>query len=113
MNTEKIYARKCSIKEVGKSEKKKFLEENYLQGQDKSLIAYGLYNNDRLVSLMTFGVPKFTRGCSWELVRFCSLHGTHVIGGASRLLNYFINKHCKAGEKVVSYSDYGKPEGPI
>ena len=112
-NTRKIYARKCIVKSVNKEDKKAFLNENHIQGNDRSLYAYGLYYEDKLVSLMTFGKPKFTKKCNWELVRFCSLNGSNVIGGASKLLSYFIKNHCNKGEKIVSYSDFGKSTGKL
>ena len=51
----KIYARKCEIKEISSKDSVKFLEENHIQGNVNSKIRIGLFYNDELVSLMTFG----------------------------------------------------------
>jgi hypothetical protein len=39
----------------------------------------------------------------WNLSRFCNLCDYSVIGGASKLLKYFINKY--EPSRVISYSD--------
>ena len=57
-NTEKIFARKCYTKEVSVKETRKFLDSNHIQGFVGSQIKLGLFYNDELVSLMTFGKPR-------------------------------------------------------
>ena len=105
----KIYARKCEIKEVSGGDRKKFLNENHIQGDAVSSINLGLYYNNELVSLMTFSKPRIniSKGeqseGKYELVRFCSKLNTNVIGGASKLFKYFIEKYKPT--EVVSYSD--------
>ena len=44
---------------------------------------------------MTFSPPRVNMGSKnhkqqWELVRFCNKLNTRVVGGASKLLKYFI-----------------------
>ena len=113
LNENKIYARKCIIKEVSVSEKNIFLNENHIQGKDNSSIKLGLYYNGILVSLMTFCKPRFSKKYTWELSRFCSMHGYNVIGGASKLFKYFVNNYMKQCETIVSYSDIAKTQGRI
>ena len=55
----KIHARKCIVREIDQKTSNDFLEENHLQGGDNSSIRYGLYYHDELVSVMTFGKPRF------------------------------------------------------
>jgi hypothetical protein len=104
-----IYARKCIIKEVSYLESKLFLDKNHLQGNCLSSIRYGLYFNNQLISLMTFGklrLPlsgKNLDGNNFELIRFVNKIDIICIGGASKLLNYFI-KNIKP-KSVISYSD--------
>lgn len=107
LKNEVIYARKCQIKEVQSTICNDFLEQNHIQGKSQSTIKYGLYYNDKLVSVMTFSKPRANMGgknhkCQWELVRFCSKLNTRVVGGASKLLNYFI-KHYNP-DSIVSFS---------
>lgn len=113
LNENKIYARKCMIREVDVAEKNSFLNENHIQGKDNSTIKLGLYYNDELVSLMTFCYPRFSKKYNWELSRFCSKHNYNVIGGASKLFKYFVDNYMKDGEVVVSYSDIAKTTGKI
>lgn len=113
LNENKIYARKCMIREVDVAEKNSFLNKNHIQGKDNSTIKLGLYYNDELVSLMTFCYPRFSRKYNWELSRFCSKHNYNVIGGASKLFKYFVDNYMKDGEVIVSYSDIAKTTGKI
>ena len=104
----KIYARKCTIKDVSFNESKTFLEENHIQGNCVSRYRYGLYYNNELVSLMTFGANRKKLGSKseeehYELLRFCNKLNTSVIGGASKLLNYFIKAH--KPKEIISYCD--------
>ena len=91
----RIYARKCEIKEVSHNESKLFLEKNHIQGNVNSKYRYGLYYNNELVSLMTFGNMRKSLGSKtknecYELLRFCNKLNTSVIGGASKLFKHFI-----------------------
>ena len=101
LNT-KIYARKCLVKEVSSQEARKFLEDNHLQGYANSKIRLGLYYNEELVSLMTFSKPRYTKNYDWELVRFCTLKGYNVVGGASKLLSSFRSSYKGS---IISYAN--------
>jgi hypothetical protein len=98
-----IYARKCEVKEVSPTVKRDFLDANHIQGRANSSKNYGLYYEKNLVALMTFGKPRFNKNYQWELIRFCSLRGTNVVAGASRLLAHFI-RDCSP-ENILSYAD--------
>ena len=106
---QKIHARKCNIKEVSKKESKEFLDENHIQGNSIDKYRYGLYYNDVLISLMTFGSKRKVLGNDkgmtneFELVRFCNLKNNNVVGGFSKLLNHFIKIH--QPEKIITYAD--------
>jgi hypothetical protein len=75
-----------------------------LQGKDKSSIKLGLFYNNELVSVMTFGRRKITGKSSFELIRFCSKLNTQVIGGANKLFKYFINNYWDEKE-ITTYAD--------
>ena len=94
----KIYARKCVIREVDYRTSKSFLNKNHIQGNCVSSIRYGLYYNNELVSIMTFGKQRKNMGRNseencYELLRFCNVLDTIVVGGASKLLKHFIKVH--------------------
>ena len=100
-----IYARKCIIKEINSKDKGDFLKKYHIQGNDKSSIKLGLYYQNELVSVMTFSKPRRALGSkdeqgSYELVRYSS---NNVVGGASKLLKYFIKKYNP--KKIFSYAD--------
>ena len=98
--TNTINANECDVKEVVFKDRIKFLNENHLDGEDKSTIALGLYSDTMLISIMTF---KLIKNDNWELVRFCNKLDTAVIGGASKLFSHFVNNY--KFKQMVSYSD--------
>ena len=101
-----LMARKCIIKEVPTKEATNFLDVNHLQGKCGSSVKIGLYYNDELISLMCFGKSRHFVGngkSQWELLRFCNKLNTNIVGGASKLLNYFIKTY--EPEEIVSYAD--------
>jgi hypothetical protein len=104
----RIFARKCIIEEIKNVDSKIFLENNHLQGNSTSSIRLALYYNEELVSLMTFGKLRLPLSGKnnfgdYELIRFVNKINTNVIGGASKLLNFFIKKFNP--NSIISYSD--------
>jgi hypothetical protein len=95
-----IFARKCIIQGVSKSDSKIFLNDNHIQGDCSDSIRYGLYYDNNLISLMTFGKPRFNNNYEWELIRYCSKNT--VIGGASKLLKHFETLHTGS---IISYAN--------
>lgn len=106
-----VYARKTELREVGSSESTEFLEENHLQGSIKSSINYGLYYNNKLVALMTFGKPRFNKEYQWELHRLAYKNGVIVVGGADRLFKHFIKENNPSS--IISYCDISKFDGHV
>lgn len=104
-----IYARDCVVKQIiNKKECYNFLENNHLQGKYNYKVAYGLYHNNKLISLMTFGSYRISCGKKpieneYEMLRFCNKLGYHVPGSASRLLKKFILEFKPI--KIISYCD--------
>jgi len=109
INQEKLFARNCYIKEAKtrKEEKEmnKFIKDNHLQGIEKSKIKIGLYTkqNNQLVTVITFGIPRYNKKYEWELIRLCSLKNTIVIGGSSKLLKYFEKTY--KPKNILSYGN--------
>jgi hypothetical protein len=103
----KIHSRKTEVKVVSDIDQvKRFLNDNHIQGYVSSNIKLGLYYNNELVSLMTFdkfeGRKKMTDG-EWNLSRFCNKIEFSVMGGASKLLSFFIKNYLP--KRIVSYAD--------
>ena len=52
---------------------------------------------------MTFGKPRFNKEYDYELLRFCNTLNTSVMGGASKLLSYFIKNYNP--KSILSYAN--------
>lgn len=99
----RIYARKCEIGQVTSTQARNFLNNNHIQGFSSSSTKIGLFYNQELVSLMTFGYRNTNASKEYELIRFCNKINYSVVGASSKLFKYFlkINKI----DRVISYSD--------
>ena len=105
-----IYARKCVIKDVDIDECSSYLVNNHLQGYCKGQeVCIGLYYNNELVSLMTFGKPRYNKNYEWELLRYCSSY--QVIGGAEKLFKHFLKTYNP--KSIISYCDNSKFIGKV
>lgn len=109
---ETLYARNLTLKEVSKDECDNFLNNNHLQntckGQD---IRLGLYKDDKLVQLMTFGTPRYNKKFQYELLRLCTDKDYKVVGGSNKLFKYFIDSYNPLS--IISYCDNGKFSGDV
>lgn len=101
--SKKIGARICEIKEVSRQDAEDFLETNHIQGKCVHKVAIGLYHNNILLALMTFGKPRFNKSIQYELLRYVNKCNYTVQGGASKCFKYFIKKH--SPHSIISYSD--------
>jgi hypothetical protein len=106
---EKIYARKCVVREIPWSEASEFLQKFHIQGSVPASASFGLFYENTLVSVASFGKPTVVRGNKttkpgeWELVRMATDIHKHVIGATGKLLSFFIKSF--KPEKIVSYAD--------
>jgi len=107
----KIFARKCVVKNVNAVTKKEFLNTTHLQGTCNSSVNLGLYYNDELVAVATFGKSRYDKKFEWELLRFSSKLNTTVVGGFSKLLKYFIKTH--QPNNILTYCDRNTSTGNL
>ena len=105
----KIYARNCEVKLVDKFEAAAFINTYHLQNYAKDEVRIGLYYNNLLVSIMTFGKPRYNKKYEYELIRYCS--SCNIIGGAEKLFKYFISNY--SPESIISYCDRSKFSGNV
>lgn len=98
-----IFARNCEVKEVHSSEAREFQERTHIQGAVNAKVNLGLYFEDKLVALMTFGKCRYDKTHEWELLRFCVELGHHVPGAAGKLLKHFEREY--SPKSLVSYAD--------
>ena len=82
---EKIYARKCSFREIDNKTFFDFVEKNHIAGGINANIRYGLFYNNELVQVVGFGKSRFEKN-KLELYRMCSKLNTQVVGGFSKLI---------------------------
>lgn len=98
-----IFGRKTKISKIDTKIARNFLEDNHLQGYAKSSVRYGLFYDDDLVSVMTFGKSRFHKDNRYELIRASSKIGIHVTGGFEKLFQTFLKDYNP--ESVISYCD--------
>lgn len=104
------YARKCDVKVVSEIDTNNYLDMYHLQGTCRGQkIRLGLYHDNQLVSLMTFGKSRFNKSCEYELLRYCSHY--NVVGGAEKLFKYFVDNY--KPNSIVSYCDTSKFSGKV
>lgn len=107
----RIFARKCQIKIVKNSEKDDFLENNHIQGKCVSSINLGLFHDDEMVSLMTFGKRSINGKEEFELLRFCNKIDNVIVGSASKLFKYFVENF--NFESITSFADISQFGGGL
>ena len=101
-NKEKVYARKCTVKEINKTESETFLNTNHIQGFAPSTIYLGCYYNDALVAVMTFK-KEIRISNKWELNRFATDISKHCIGIGGKMFSYFVKNYNP--DYVKSFAD--------
>lgn len=102
--SQKIYARKTTIRKLTMEEAKAFLDKNHIQGFARQRVSVGLFFGGELVAVQSFGL--YTRKKAentWELVRYATKGGTSVIGGFSKCLKWFENNY--SPKAVISFAD--------
>ncbi len=111
----KLFARNCEVRKVQDIKIiKDFLNQNHIQGYTNNVLFLGLYYNDTLLSLMCFSKEEGRRNMGvndWNLSRFCNKLNTNIVGGFSKLLNYFIKTYHPI--RIISYADMGWSVGDV
>ena len=97
-----IYGRKTRIEILDKKIASQFFDDNHIQGNTNFSVCYGLIYNDMVVAAMSFGKSRFNN-YEYELLRYCNLLYTNVVGGASKLFSYA--KKTLKFNNIVSFCD--------
>ena len=104
-----IYARNCTISKLDYKTKSDFINEYHFYGDsNQGTISYGLYYNDELMSVMSFGKLRgqnklHNNKDHYELVRFVTKDNMRITGGASKLFKKFISEYHPV--YIICYSD--------
>jgi hypothetical protein len=100
------YARNCDLSTETKCFS--FLNENHLQGYKHAQVELGLWNNQELISAMTFN--KHSK-YEWEIVRFATKKNHVVVGGASRLFSNFVKIY--KPNSILTFADRRYSNGSV
>lgn len=107
-----IGARQCAVHHVSKYDAHAFLNKYHLQCScNGQLYRYGMYYNDELVAVMTFGKPRYNNNFEYELLRLCFKSGIQVTGGSERLFKHFVSE--VNPKSIISYCDNSKFTGNV
>lgn len=107
--SEKIFAKNTEVRIIDEKDSKDFINKNHVQFNVKSKVQIGLFYKDELVSVMTFGKPRYNKKYQWELLRYCSTK--RIVGGAAKIFAFFVNNFNP--ENVISYCDLSKFSGEV
>ena len=98
----RIFARKCECREISKNDANEFLELYHLNGGSRnSKYHFGLYYDNELISVMSFGIRRFCGGT--EIMRYVVKSGLSIVGGANKLFKHFVDYY--KIDEVFTYSD--------
>lgn len=107
-----IYARNCEILKLFPSVTDEFLSKYHIQGTCRGQeVSLGLVKDNVLYMVMTFGKPRYNKNYAVEILRFATLPGYRVIGGASKLFKYFVKTF--EIDSIISYCDLSKFNGDV
>lgn len=106
IHNERVFGRKCIVKEIDKEVGRKFFQEYHIQGQNKlGIIFFGLYHADELCGVISLGRHNRQYN-ALVLDRLCFKHGTQVVGGASKLFSRCVEwAKAQGHQEIISFSD--------
>jgi hypothetical protein len=117
-NSEKVYARDCTVSEIRIKESEEFFDKYHIQGApSNSYVVFGIFYKGELVGAMDGGghprKPTKDRDTLY-LNRLCFKSDLTVTGGSSRLFSALKKYARKNGYKrVISWSDNRWSEGAV
>lgn len=103
-----IAARKCTVRQLTKAERKTFFEENHADGDVTSVNSWGLINDEgQIVYGISVRKPFHKKHHGIEIARCCPKLNHNVPGGLSRLMKYVKKWSNENGyKKIVTYVDH-------
>ena len=105
LNDKTIYARKCKIEVRPSASMKDFFQKNNIQGFRGGKFAICLVYENEVVMAYMMGHCFFGKGkYEWEVIRGATKLGYNVVGGASKIWNYFLTEYNPTN--CVYYIDY-------
>lgn len=94
----KVYARNTKIKSIPAVSAREFLNKYHIDGYTIAAYSFGLFLNGDLISVLTI---RRNKSYGLEIARYATKSGLHIVGGFSKLLNYFIKEYNPT--QIVTY----------
>lgn len=108
-NIQRIYARKCVVKEIDTKESMEFEDKYHLDNRSSASIRVGIYYDEQLIGEISFGKPRFDSKYDYELIRLCYKSNISVIGGTEKMFKYAVEKFKL--DNIVTYCNMDKFSG--
>jgi hypothetical protein len=106
----RVGARQCQLHEITYREVSQFEHAFHMMGTRPAKVYLGLYYQGELVSTMSFAKSRYSSNYEWEMIRYCN-GNLKIVGGASKLFNYFNKKYQPLS--VITYSDLRFGQGNV
>lgn len=108
-NTDVIYARNCIVKEIDIQEVKDFANKYHMQNHTNASIYLGIYYNNQLDGIMTFGTPRYDKKYQYEIIRLCFKN--IIVGGSEKIFKYFLREYNP--NSIITYVNISKFTGNV
>ena len=111
LSNERMFARKCLLKELKSSEARDFHTKYHINGYVGSSVNYGLYYNENLFQVISFSKSRFNKNFEWECTRSSIKFNCAIIGGVSKIFKHFIDEYNV--KSLITYADLRFGEGMV
>lgn len=85
-SNEKIYARNTDFRIIDNDTSKIFNDKFHMHDDHNASIKTGLYHNDELVMVATFGKSRYNKSYDYECIRMTSHGNYRIVGGVSKII---------------------------
>ncbi len=107
-----LYGRNLVCRNISIKEASEFLGIHHVQKSCRNQkYCYGLFLNNELYEVLTFGAPRYNKKYDFELLRLCTKSRYKIIGGASKLFSYARKQNIQGS--IISYCDLAKFKGDV
>ncbi len=107
-----LYGVRLSVREISNSDAVEFCNKYHLQNGINSKVSIGLYYEDELVAVTTFGKQRYNKDNDrWEMYRLVFMNGVIIAGGAEKMFKYFVREYNP--NEIISYCDISKFLGNV
>lgn len=109
--TTKIGARKTIVKPLTSKKAADFHRDHHLHGHIGASHHYGLFHDENLVMVASFGKNRFSNKFQYECARITSHSNVTVVGGVSKLIKHFIEQ--ENPNSIVTFADLRFGDGSV